>query len=389
MFSSRVPSDLGPNPIAVAVERLRSAGEEFDDLTISNPTAAGFDYEEDLLASLSDGASLRYEPQPFGLRAAREAVAADYARRGVHVPASHVLLTASSSESYALLFKLLCDAGDSVLVPTPSYPLFEHLGRLEAVHVRPYATEFHGLWQLDVESVRGTLDETTRAVLVVSPNNPTGGWLKYDELGLLVELCAERGVALISDEVFADYPIDPAPGAVPSALQRPEALVFSLGGLSKSIGLPQLKLGWIAVGGPAVLVQPALQRLAIIADTYLSVNTPVQHAAPHLLARGFGIRRQIRARVRSNYESLRASGARFPACRVLPAEGGWSAVVQTPATVGPDEGVIDLVARARVLVHPGYFFDFPRDGYLVLSLIPPPDTFASAIGRFFTAIDAG
>ena len=389
MFSSRVPTDLGPNPVAVAVDRLRCAGEWFDDLTLSNPTIAGFDYSGDLLDGLADDAVLRHDPQPLGLRAAREAVAADYARRGVPVPASHVLLTASSSESYAMLFKLLCDAGDSVLVPTPSYPLFEHLGRLDAVHVRPYATEFHGHWQLDLQSVRDTIDEATRAVLVVSPNNPTGGWLKYDELRALVDLCAERSLALIGDEVFADYPIEPAPGAVPSVLAQPGTLVFSLGGLSKSVGLPQLKLGWMAVAGPAGLVRAALQRLEIIADTYLSVGTPVQCAAARLLERGCGIRRQIRARVRANYDTLRATGARFPACRVLPAEGGWSAVVQTPSTVTPDERVIGLVESARVLVHPGYFFDFPRDGYLVLSLIPPPDAFAPAIERFFAAIEAG
>lgn len=387
MFSSRVP-DLAPNPVALALQRLRSSGTPFDDLTESNPTAVGFDYPRDLLEGLADPASLRYEPAPFGLPQAREAVAAEYAARGIAVPADRVVLTASSSESYSMLFKLLCDPGDSVLVPTPGYPLFAHLGSLDAVSIRPYATEFHGTWQIDLGGIGRAIDRTTRAVLVVSPGNPTGAFLKRDELEALSALCAEHDLALVCDEVFADFPVDPAPSAVPSALVEVGALVFALGGLSKSVGLPQLKLGWIAVGGPGAGTSEALARLELIADTYLSVATPVQHAARRLLDAGRTIREQILRRLRHNYDTLRRTATRYPACRVLPVEGGWAAIVQTPATVPAEQRVIDLLERARVLVHPGDFFEFSREGYLVASLLTPPDVFGPAVGRLFDAVAA-
>jgi alanine-synthesizing transaminase len=386
MFSSRVPGDLAPNTVAAAVERMRLSGGDFDDLTVSNPTEAAIEYPDRLLDGLSDPVALHYEPQPFGLAVTREAVSAEYARRGVKVPASHIVLTASSSESYALLFKLLCDPGEAVLVPTPSYPLFEHLTRLDCVHALPYRTEYHGTWTIDLEDLRYAIDETTRAILVVSPNNPTGGWLKRDELGALVDLCAAHHLVLIGDEVFADYPIDPAPGAVRSVIDQGDVLTISLGGLSKSVGLPQLKLGWMALRGPSLLLQSALMRLEIAADAYLSVGTPVQVAAPTLLKAGHDVRLQIRQRVVSNYRQLLDAVRRHPSCQVLRAEGGWSAVLRIPHTMPEDECVIRLLERHHLLVHPGYFFDFPRDGYLVVSLLTRPDVFRRAIGRLLTAV---
>ena len=386
MFSSRVPGELGPNTVAAAVERMRLSGRDFDDLTVSNPTDAGFDYPPALLAGLSDPSVLLYEPQPFGLIDAREAVAQEYTRRGVKTPASHVVLTASTSEAYAWLFKLLCDPGESVLVPTPSYPLFEHLTRLENVHALPYRTDYHGTWCIDLDDLRYAIDETTRAILVVSPNNPTGAWLKRDELAALAELCAAHHLVLIGDEVFADYPIDPAPGAIRTVLDQEGVLTFSLGGLSKSIGLPQLKLGWMAVRGPASLLHPALMRLEIIADAYLSVNTAVQVAASTLLEAGRTIRHDILRRVRANYRDLQELVARFPACQLLRSEGGWSAVLRIPHTIAEDERVVRLLEDSRVLVHPGFFFDFPRDGYLVVSLLARPDVFRSAISRVLTTV---
>jgi aspartate/methionine/tyrosine aminotransferase len=386
MFSSRVPSDLGPNTVAAAVERMRLAGHGFDDLTVSNPTEAGIDYPPDLLGGLADERALRYEPQPFGLIAAREAVAQEYARHGVKIPASHIVLTASSSESYAWLFKLLCDPGESVLVPTPSYPLFEHLTRLENVHALPYRTEYHGTWTVDIDDLRYAVDETTRAILVVSPNNPTGAWLKRDELAAIVELCAAHHLVLIGDEVFADYPIDPAPGAIRTVVDQEEVLTISLGGLSKSVGLPQLKLGWMALRGPSACLHPALMRLEIVADTYLSVGTAVQVAAPRLLGHGQAIRRQIMQRVLTNYRTLQHAASRWPSCQVLRAEGGWSAVIRIPHTMPEDERVIRLLERVHVLVHPGYFFDFPRDGYLVVSLLVRPDVFRTATDRMLAAV---
>jgi aspartate/methionine/tyrosine aminotransferase len=386
MFSSRVPGELGPNTVAAAVERMRLGGRDFDDLTVSNPTEAGFDYPSDLLAGLSDPSALRYEPQPFGLMSAREAVAHEYTRRGVKTPPSHVVLTASTSEAYAWLFKLLCDPGESVLVPTPSYPLFEHLTRLENVHALPYRTEYHGTWAIDLDDLRYAIDETTRAILVVSPNNPTGAWLKRDELAALAELCAAHHLVLIGDEVFADYPIDPAPGAIRTVLDQEDVLTVSLGGLSKSAGLPQLKLGWMALRGPSSSLHSALMRLEIIADAYLSVSTSVQVAAPALLETGRLVRHEIVRRVRGNYRELEHAVARFPACQLLRAEGGWSAVLRIPHTVAEDERVVRLLEESRVLVHPGFFFDFPREGYLVVSLLARPDVFRPAIGRVLTTV---
>jgi alanine-synthesizing transaminase len=388
VFSSRVPGDLSPNPLAAAVERVRLSGRGYDDLTASNPTDAGIEYPADLFAPFASADALRYAPEPFGLSAARKAVAADYARRGVTVPASNIALTASSSESYSLLFKLLCDPGDSVLVPTPSYPLFEHLTRLDNVHARPYGTQYHGTWTIDLEDLKSAVADTTRAILVVSPNNPTGGWLKRDELAALTEVCATHGLALIGDEVFADYAIDPAPGSQPSVVEHGDVLTFSLGGLSKSVGLPQVKLGWIAASGPSPQLRAALMRLELIADTYLSVSTPVQIAAAHLLSAGASVREQIRRRVLENYHALKQLVTTCDACQVLRAEGGWSAVVRIPHTMPEDERAIRLLEDHHVLVHPGYFFDFPRDGYVVVSLLPRPDVFRSGVERLFHAVSA-
>jgi aspartate/methionine/tyrosine aminotransferase len=368
---------------------MRLSARGFDDLTASNPTDAGFDYPANLFSSLASAVSLRYDPKPFGLPAAREAVAADYARRGVKVPASNIALTASSSESYALLFKLLCDPGDSVLVPTPSYPLFEHLTRLDNVHARPYGTQYHGTWAIDLEDLKDAITPTTRAILVVSPNNPTGSWLKHDELATLTELCAKHDLALIGDEVFADYAIDPAPASQASVVEHGDVLTFSLGGLSKSVGLPQVKLGWIAASGPSLPLRAALMRLELIADTYLSVSTPVQAAAPQLLSAGATVREQIQQRVQQNYRGLKEAANACEACQVLRAEGGWSAVVRIPHTMPEDERAIRLLEDHHVLVHPGYFFDFPRDGYVVVSLLPRPEIFRAAAERLFRAVAAG
>ena len=368
---------------------MRLSGSGFDDLTASNPTDAGFDYPADLFAPLASADAAALRP-----RAVRPACRARGCRRRLRAArrqgaASHVALTASSSESYSLLFKLLCDPGDSVLVPTPSYPLFEHLTRLDSVQARPYGTQYHGTWLIDLDDVKYAITDTTRAILVVSPNNPTGAWLKRDELAALTELCAQRGLALIGDEVFADYAIDPAPASQASVVEHGDVLTFSLGGLSKSVGLPQVKLGWIAASGPSLQLRAALMRLELIADTYLSVSTPVQIAAAHLLNAGASVREQIRRRVLQNYHTLRQLVNTCSACQVLRAEGGWSAVVRIPHTMPEDERAIWLLEDHHVLVHPGYFFDFPRDGYVVISLLPRPDIFRAAAGRLFHAVAAG
>ena len=386
MFSTRTGWDLTPNRLSSQVEARRKRGERVLDLTETNPTRVGLEYPPDLLAPLADPAGLSYEPSPRGLASAREAVAADHARRGGSIHPSRILLTASTSEAYAWLFKLLCDPGDAVLVPRPSYPLFSYLARLESADARPYALSYDGEWHLSLDAVREAVTPRTRAVVVVSPNNPTGSYLKRTEAEELLALCAEREIAVISDEVFADYAFAPDPRRMPTLAGDGPALAFSLGGLSKSCGLPQLKLAWIAVSGPETWRTPARARLEVVADTYLSVSTPVQRAAPALLARRPELQRPIAERVAANRDALgRRLGKGSPAS-LLDAEGGWSAVLQVPATQSEEERVTRLLEEQGVLVHPGYFFDFPREAFLVLSLLPPGDMFAEAVDRVIAVL---
>ena len=380
MTSSRLPANLEPNALSRAVDAKRRRGVAVIDLTESNPTRVGFSYPSALLAALADPQGLAYEPQPLGLWPARAAVAADFRRRGIVISADRVALTSSTSEAYALLFKLLCDAGDAVLVPRPSYPLFEHLTRLESVTAVPYDLEYHGTWRIDLDSVRRAATARVKALLIVSPNNPTGSFLHRDDLAALADLSATNGWSIIGDEVFADYPLDPAPSAT-HLMAASDVLTFSLGGLSKSAGLPQVKLGWIGVGGPAAKVDAALAAYEIVADTYLSVSTPVQVAAPSLIEQGALVRAQILARVRQNLVTLRSQAAAFPAVNVLPVEGGWSVVLQVPAVRSEDALALELLEIDDVLVHPGYFFDFAREAYIVVSLLPPPAVFEPAIAR--------
>ena len=379
MFSSRVPGDLKPNRVARAVRRARADGRALIDLTITNPTRAGIDYPRDILVPLSDPAALTYDPHASGLPDARAAVAGDYARHGINVAPAHIVLTASTSEAYSVLFKLLCGpSGDAVLVPVPSYPLFEHLTRLDGVRCMPYRLEYHGRWTVDAESIVGAWEAGVRAVLAVSPNNPTGSILTAGELQHLARVCADRGAALILDEVFADYSI----GAQARASEgRFECLTFRLGGLSKSAGLPQVKLGWIAVQGPAPLVAEALERLDLICDTYLSVSTPVQVAAPALIREGALVRAPILDRVRSNDAALRAAAASFPSVEVLPCDAGWSVVLRVPSTRTEEELVLELLEDDGVLIHPGFFFDFPHEAFLVGSLLPQPRVFMEGMRR--------
>lgn len=380
-FSSRVPLDLRENQLARALARMRARNAPILDLTESNPTRAGFEYPADLLAPLADPRGLLYRPEPLGLLAAREAVAADFARRGIAVPPSRVALTASTSEAYSLLFKVLCEPGDEVLVPQPSYPLFEHLTRLDSVTPRPYQLEYHGRWSIDFGSVERALTPRTRAVLVVNPNNPTGNYLGADELDTLVRICATHDVAVISDEVFADYALQTASVPRPALFDRDEVLGFTLGGLSKSIGLPQAKLGWIAVSGDDTILAAALPHLEFACDAYLSVSTPIQLAAAAILERGADVRRQIRSRVRANFATCATLVAGSPACTLLRAEGGWSAVIQVPTLAPEEELMLALLQESSVLVHPGYFFDFPRESFLIVSLLTPSPIFADGLSR--------
>ena len=385
MFSRRTPASLAPNRLARALEARRREGAPLLDLSESNPTRVGLRGPADLLPLLADPSALAYQPAPLGLASAREAVAADYARRGTRISSEQVLLTASTSEAYAYLFKLLCQPGDAVLVPRPGYPLFELLAGLECVEAAPYDLGYDGAWHLPASAVESALTPRTRAVVVVSPGNPTGAYLKSGEAEALQALCAREGLALIADEVFADYAVGPDPTRQPSLAADGPALAFALGGLSKSCGLPQLKLGWLAVAGPPGLRDEALARLELIADTFLSVGTPVQRALPGLLARLGELQAPIAARVAGNLDRLRRALGTASQATLLAPEGGWSAVLRVPANLPEEALALRLLESRGVLVHPGYFFDFPDEAFLVLSLLPEPGVFQAGVDAILEA----
>jgi hypothetical protein len=389
VFSARLAWDRGENALAALERTRRSAGREILDLTESNPTRVGLvDLGAAVGEALAAGASGPYEPAPLGLPAARAAVAAELTAGGAPIAPERVVLTASSSESYAFLFKLLCDPGDAVLVPEPSYPLFEYLARLEGVAPVPYRLAYDGAWHVDLASVDDALARTgrrARALIVVNPNNPTGSFLKRFELPPLAERCEANGLAVIADEVFAPYAAGEDPSRV-AALAGEAAFVdrvltFALGGLSKSCGLPQLKLGWIAVAGPPALARAALERLELVADTYLSVGTPVQAAAAKLLSLGRQARAAIASRVAQNRAQLAAALPASSPCTLLASEGGWSAILRVPATHTDEEWASALLAEDGVLVHPGYFFDLRGGAFLVVSLLPTPTVFGEGVSR--------
>lgn len=373
VFSSRLRWNQPANRLSTLIAAKRAAGEPVLDLTESNPTRAGFAYPEALLAPLADARALLYEPLPQGLLSARAAVAEYY---GGAIPVDRILLTASTSEAYSYLFQLLADPGDEILSPRPSYPLFEFLAGLSSVTIRQYPLRYDGGWHIDFAALEQAITARTRAIVVVNPNNPTGSFLKAEELDRLETLAARHGVALISDEVFSDYGFG-AHGVTTLAGER-KALTFSMSGLSKIAAMPQLKLGWIVASGPGH--PEAMQALELIADTYLSVSTPVQVALPSLLHAGSALRAQITQRTQENLAMLRAS-LKDSAGGVLNVEGGWYAVVQVPRTRSEEEWVLGLLEEHGVIVQPGFFFDFESEAFLVLSLLTPSATFAEGCKR--------
>jgi len=379
MFSSRLNWGIPANPLSRLLAEKRASGAAILDLTESNPTNAGFTYPADhILNALADPRSLCYEPSPAGILAARSAVSKYY---GGKVDAGRILLTASTSEAYALLFKLLADPGDEILVPRPSYPLFDFLAALDSVRVVEYPLVYHAGWEIDFDALARKITPRTRAIVVVNPNNPTGSYLKKSELSELTGLCRRYALAILSDEVFSDYALAEDPRRVSSLVNLDEVLTFSLSGLSKLVGLPQLKLGWIAASGPAQARQEALERLELIADTYLSVGTPVQWAAAPLLALRESMQGQILQRVRENFAYLGSQIGRDSPWRVLEPEGGWYAVIQAPRIHTEEDWVLTLLDEDHVLVQPGFFFDFESEAFLVASLLTPPEIFQEGIRR--------
>lgn len=388
MFSARTRWNFTRNALTQALDAHRAAGHALLDLTESNPTRVGLGLAPgDAFLPLAAPPVARYEPDPRGLGVAREAVCAYYRSRSIAMTPERVILTASTSEAYGWLFKLLCDPGDDVLVAHPSYPLFDDLARLEHVTLRPFPLAYEGRWSLDIDALRARITPRTRAVLLVHPNNPTGSFLRADELAALVDVCRAHDLALVCDEVFGDYAYAPDARRVESLADVTDVLTFTLSGLSKVVAMPQMKLGWIAVSGPAPQRHEAVERLEFIADCYLSVGAPVQHAASSFLARREAIQGGVLQRVRGNREVLRAKLGANSRATLLHAEGGWYATLQVARTRSEEEWVIALLERDHVLVQPGFFFDFAREAFLVLSLLPEPEVFAEGIARFVARVE--
>jgi len=381
MFSHRTDWKLTPNRFTQAQRELQAAGREVLDLTISNPTRAELHYDaETILQALgSDPRAMEYDPQSKGLRSARDAVAGYYGTRHEDVDPESIVLTTSTSEGYSYVFRLLCNVEDEVLVPKPSYPLFEFLADLQDVKLVPYPLLYDHGWQIDFPSLYKAVNHRTCAVVVVHPNNPTGSFVSDEERSALNRFCLEYNLALIVDEVFLDYAHDGAPRS--TFTTNREVLTFTLSGLSKISGLPQMKLAWIVTGGPGEQARAAMARLEVIADTYLSMNAPVQLAAPVLLEQRHSIPPLLLDRVRANLSELDRGLAKQKTCRRLDVEGGWYGVLRVPVTQSDEDLAIEILRKISVLVHPGHFYDFSGDGYLIVSLITPPQDFRRGIAQ--------
>ncbi len=381
MFSERTNWKLSPNRYSLALETMRASGERFLDLTVSNPTQCGLHYEEAIiLAAFQNEKSLSYEPEAKGMLAARQEVARYYREdHGVKLDPEAVLLTTSTSEAYSFVFRLLCNPQDAILVPKPSYPLFDFLGDLQDVSLIPYSLQYAHGWFIDFRSLAAALTDRTRAVLLVHPNNPTGSYVKPQEMEQLNDFCGQHNLALIADEVFLDYRRS-AQGST-SFTANHRVLTFTLSGLSKIAALPQMKVAWVVTTGPESLVRPALDRLEVISDTYLSLNSPTQWAFPKLFEQRHNLQPQLRRRTEDNWAFLRSLLRGSSVCELLEAEGGWYAVLRFATDCSDEDLAIELLQKEKVLVHPGHFYDSPSNGYLVLSLITPPDVFQEGITR--------
>ena len=385
MFADRTNWNLKPNRLAEALARHRAGGRALLDLTTSNPTECGFEYEAPaIVRALSSPASLQYHPDPRGLISARRAVSDYYAARADHVSPNDLLLTASTSEAYSFVFRLLCNPGDELLIPTPSYPLFDFLAEVNDVKLTRYPLFYDHGWHIDLHALEQAITPRTRGIIVVHPNNPTGHYTKTEEIARLNQVCAASKLAIIADEVFLDFSLTGGPQR--SFVANTAALTFTMSGISKISGLPQMKFAWLAVNGPEELKREALGRLEMIADTYLSMNTPIQLAAPVLLQQRTGFQQQLMARVKKNLSELDSQLAGQTHASRLEIEGGWYAILRVPATRSDEELAVELLEKHDVYVHPGHFYDFPGDGYLVVSLITPEEDFAVGIRRVLSAV---
>lgn len=385
MFAERTEWDMSQNEITLAIEKLKQSSVEIFDLTRSNPTRCGYTFPEDVIfQAFAKSENLIYDPQSQGMRSAREAVSAYYASKGIPVDPDNIFLTASTSEGYSLLFKLLANPGDSVLFPRPSYPLFQFLGDTNDVRIEYYSLEYHRKWMIS-EPDLSDASNPVKTFVLVNPNNPTGSIISREELSRVNQFCQSRKIAIICDEVFSDY-LFPGTEDYFSLADNQDVLTFTMGGLSKTLAMPQMKLSWIVVSGPEPLVAEAKQRLEVITDTYLSVNTPVQNALASLMSLRAETQGQIQSRIACNLSTVETMIADVPQVALLKAEGGWYAVLQVEGLTNEEQWILDLIEQDQVLVHPGYFYDFEEEGYIVLSLIVDADIFREGMKRFLQRV---
>ena len=383
MFSSRTNWQRKPNRLTELYNLLRERGEQVIDLTVSNPTECGFTYpSNELLSALSKPGSLHYEPDPQGSIPARKAVCKYYRSRDIDLSPHQVFLTASTSEAYATIFKLLCNAEEEVLVPQPSYPLFEFLAQINDVRLNSYPLRYDGVWHIDFDSLVQAITPATKAIILIHPHNPTGMFLKKYEHEKLVEIAQKNNLSLIVDEVFLEYGFSDYAEKFNSTASERRVLTFTLNGISKMIGMPQMKLGWIVLSGPDTALTEASHRLEMLCDTFLSVNTPVQSALPVLLQAGEAVREQIVDRIKANFAILTGHLNNGGQCSVLNCEGGWYGIIRVPRIKTDEEWCLELLKQKHVYCYPGYFFDFEEEGYLIVSLLVDEKRFNEGIQLF-------
>ncbi len=387
MFASRTNWKRDPNPLSLLKKKLEDQGVPVADLTESNPTRCEFAYLNGmLLRAFADPRNFSYKPSSQGLAGTRQAIAAYYQEKGIRVSPKQIFLTASTSDAYSFIFRLLCNPGDHVLAPRPSYPLFDFLASMNDVILDPYPLSYEGTWKIDARSLQNAVRPETKTIIFVHPNNPTGSFVKQSELAALRPLAKEKNIAFISDEVFSNFILSPAKERVRSFAEIPDVLTFTLEGISKTLGLPQMKLAWIVVNGPPALVKEASARLEIIADTYLSVGTPVQYALPLWLSEQKEIHEEISGRLIKNLTVLKKTLESFPMVTLLEPEAGWYAVLRIPRVQSEEAWCLEILAKDHIFIHPGFFFDFPDEAYLVVSLLPSTASFQESIERLLNRI---
>jgi len=385
-FAQRTNWPLEKNQLTVTLEKLQNKRVPIIDLTESNPTRCDFDYNnEEILNPFNEKTNLIYEPSPQGKSSTRDVIAQYYKTKNQEVPGNRIFLTSSTSEAYSYLFRLLVDVKAQVLFPRPSYPLFQFLGDLNDIQLNYYSLTYDGQWQIDWPDFKNTIGQKTKAIVLVNPNNPTGNFLKKDDISKLNEICQQKNIVLICDEVFWDFAFDQTK-EYESLVNNEQVLTFTLGGLSKTLGLPQMKLSWIIINGPEKLVHDSIKRLEIISDTYLSVNTPTQNALARWISKKDEIQKEILTRIKQNLTFLHSQVHASSHCQFYNVEGGWYVVIKIPSMLSEEEWVLKFLEDDHVYVHPGYYFDFEQEAFIIICLLPPPQMLQQGIERIINRI---